>query len=378
MRRPLLVLLGAVALVLLIACANVANLLLARAAGREKEVAIRTALGASWKRLTRQLLTESILLGLLGGCAGLVLARASLWVIRTMNPGNIPRLDEIGINGAVLAFTFGLALATGVLFGLAPAWRVMRLDPNSSLKAGGRSGQSDGGLYMRRHRLRALLVVSEIALSLILLVGAGLLMRSFVRLQKVPPGFTTDHVLTMEVVANASQYHDVKTLDGFYRELERRIAQLPGVVAEGEVSALPLTGSVSRGGINVEGYTPPAGQELQVDQRSASTDYFRAMQIPLMAGRFFTEQDGADAPQVAVIDAKFAHRFWPHGDAIGKHVWFDPKKPIMIVGVVGVVSNMASRPMARLRRIFRCCSSRVEGRFWWRGPAAMKRDSRAR
>ena len=144
-RRALLVLLGSVALVLLIACANVANLLLTRAAGREKEVAIRTALGAGWQRLARQLLTESILLGLLGGAAGLVVARLSLWVVRTMNPGNIPRLDEIGIDGTVLAFTFGISLATGILFGLAPVWRAIKLDPNSSLKAGGRSGQSDGG-----------------------------------------------------------------------------------------------------------------------------------------------------------------------------------------------------------------------------------------
>lgn len=338
-RRPLLVLLGSVALVLLIACANVANLLLARAAGRAKEVAIRTALGANWKRLTRQLLTESILLGLLGGGAGLLVARGSLWVVRTMNPGNIPRLDEIGINGAVLAFTFGLSLATGVLFGLAPAWRVVRLDPNSSLKAGGRSGQSDGGLYLRRHRLRGLLVVSEIALSLILLIGAGLLVRSFIRLQKVPPGFTTDHVLTMEVAANDSKYHDERMLAAFYRDVEGRIAHLPGVVAEGAVSNLPLTGSVSWGGINVEGYTPPPGQELQVDQRTASTDYFRAMQIPLVTGRFFTEQDGPDSPQVAIIDAKFAQRFWPNGDAVGKHLWFDPKRPITIVGVVGVVKQ---------------------------------------
>ncbi|HET7346391.1 MAG TPA: ADOP family duplicated permease, partial [Acidobacteriaceae bacterium] len=296
-RRPLLLLLGSVALVLLIACANVANLLLARAAGRAKEVAIRTALGADWKRLTRQLLTESILLGLLGGAAGLLVARASLWVVRTMNPGNIPRLDEIGINGAVLAFTFGISLATGVLFGLAPALRVVRLDPIASLKAGGRTGQSEGGLYLRRHRLRALLVVSEIALSLILLVGAGLLLRSFVRLQHVPPGFTTDHVLTMQVVVSDSKYHDNKILNGFYRDVEARIAHLPGVIAEGAVSVLPLTGSVGWGGIHVEGYTPPPGQELQVDLRTASADYFRAMQIPLVAGRFFTEQDGPDAPQ---------------------------------------------------------------------------------
>jgi predicted permease len=268
-----------------------------------------------------------------------VVAQASLWAVRAMNPGNIPRLEEIGINGTVLAFTFGLSLVTGVLFGLAPAWRAVRMDPNASLKAGGRSGQSDGGLHVKRHRLRSVLVISEIAFSLILLIGAGLLIRSFARLQDVAPGFTTDHVVTMVAVANASQYHDVKTLDGFYREVEGRIAHLPGVVAEGSVSALPLTGSVSWGGIHVEGYTPPQGQELQVDQRSASTDYFRAMQIPLLAGRSFAEHDGPDSPQVAIIDAKFAQRFWPHGDAIGKHLWFDPKKPITIVGVVGVVKQ---------------------------------------
>jgi predicted permease len=338
-RRALLVLLGSVALVLLIACANVANLLLARAAGREKEVAIRTALGADWRRLIRQLLTESILLGLLGGGAGLVVARVSLSVVRTMNPGNIPRLEEIGINGAVLAFTFGLSLATGVLFGLAPAWRAIRMDPNSSLKAGGRSGQSEGGLYMKRHRLRGLLVVSEIALSLILLIGAGLLIRSFLRLESVPPGFTTEHVQTMQVAVNDPRYHDDKVLAGFYRDVEARIAHLPGVVAEGAVSALPLTGTVGWGGIHVEGYAPPPGQELQVDLRTASTDYFRAMQVPLVAGRFFSDRDVIDMPQVAIIDAKFARRFWPHGDAVGKHLWFDPKKPITIVGVVGVVKQ---------------------------------------
>ena len=337
-RRALLVLLGSVALVLLIACANVANLLLARAAGREKEVAIRTALGAGWQQLARQLLTESVLLGLLGGAAGLLVARISLWVVRTMNPGNIPRLEEIGINGAVLAFTFGLSLATGILFGLAPAWRAIKLDPNSSLKAGGRSGH-DGGLYMKRHRLRGLLVASELALSLVLLIGAGLLIRSFIRLQSVAPGFTADNVLSMQVVVSDPKYHDEKVLSGFYHDVEGRISHLPGVVAEGTVSALPLTGSVGWGGIHVEGYNPPPGQELQVDIRSASTDYFRTMQIPLASGRFFSDQDNLGTPQVAIIDQKFAQRFWPHNDAVGQHVWFDPKKPITIVGVVGVVKQ---------------------------------------
>ena len=338
-RRALLVLLGSVSLVLLIACANVANLLLARAAGREKEVAIRTAMGAGWQRLARQLLTESILLGLLGGATGLLVARVSLLVVRTMNPGNIPRLDEIGINGTVLAFTFGLSLATGVLFGLAPAWRAVKLDPNSSLKAGGRSGQGDGGLYLKRHRLRGLLVASELALSLVLLIGAGLLVRSFIRLQSVTPGFTADNVLSMQFVVSDPKYKDQKVLASFYHEVESRIAHLPGVAAEGTVSALPLTGSVGWGGIHVEGYNPPPGQELQVDLRDASTDYFRTMQIPLVAGRFFSDQDNLDSQKVVIIDQKFAQRFWPHNDAIGKHVWFDPKKPMTIVGVVGVVKQ---------------------------------------
>ena len=337
--RTLLVLLGSVGLVLLIACANVANLLLARAASRQKEVAIRTALGAGRQRLTRQLLTESILLGLLGGAAGLVVARLSLWVIRAMNPGNIPRLDEIGINATVLAFTFGLAFATGLLFGLAPVWRAIKLDPNSSLKAGGRSGQADGGLYLKRHRLRGLLVVSELALSLVLLIGAGLLVRSFVRLQSVPPGFTTENVLSMQVMVSDPKYRNDKILAGFYREVETRIAHLPSVVAEGAVSALPLTGTVGWGGIRVEGYNPPPGQELQVDQRIASSNYFQTMKIPLILGRSFSDQDNSESQKVAIIDQKFAQRFWPHNDAVGKHLWFDRDKPITIVGVAGVVKQ---------------------------------------
>jgi predicted permease len=339
-RQALLVLLGSVTLVLLIACANVASLLLTRSAAREKEIAIRTALGASWHRVARQLLTESVLLAILGGAAGLLVARMSLYVVRAMNPGNIPRLEDIGISGAVLAFTFGLSLVTGILFGAAPVWRAIRLDPNASLKAGGRSGQSDGGLYLGRHRLRSLLIVSEFALSLMLLVGAGLLIRSFVRLQNVPPGFNTDGVLTMQIAANDPKYRsNDKAAAYFYQEIEGRIAHLPGVIAEGVVSVLPLTGSVGWGGINVEGYALPAGQELQVDLRIASTDYFRTMQIPLIKGRFFSEHDTANMPGVVVVDEKFARRFWPNGDALGKHLWFDPKRPIEIVGVVGTVKQ---------------------------------------
>lgn len=338
-RRALLVLLGSVGLVLLIACANVANLLLTRAAGREKEVAIRSALGAGWQRIARQLLTESILLALVGGAAGLLVAQASLYAVRRMNPGNIPRLEEIGLNGTVLWFTFGVSLAIGILFGLAPVWRAIHLDLNNSLKAGGRSGQSDGGLRLRRYRLRGLLVVSELTLSLMLLIGAGLLVRSFVRLQSVPPGFSAAGVLTMQIAANDPKYKDEKAVMNFYRDIEERVSRLPGIKSEGEVSGLPLAGVVGWGGINVEGYTPPPGRELQVDIRTASPDYFRTMGIPLIKGRFFSEYDTTEMPPVAIIDEKFAQRFWPHDNPIGKHVWFNPKKPFTIVGVVGVVKQ---------------------------------------
>jgi predicted permease len=362
-RRALLVLVGSVALVLLIACANVANLLLTRAAGREKEVAIRTALGAGWQRLVRQLLTESILLAGLGGAAGLVIAEVSLYVVRSMNPGNIPRLDDIGINGTVVAFTFGVSLVTGILFGLAPVWRALKVDLNTSLKAGGRSGQSDGGLHLKRHRLRGLLVVSELALSLMLVIGAGLLVRSFVRLQRVAPGFTAGHLLTMQVAASGPKYRPDKAVAQFYQEIESRIARLPGVKSEGVVSVLPLTGSVGWGGINVEGYAPPPGQELQVDLRVASTDYFRAMEISLLKGRYFSEHDTADMPQVVVIEEKFAQRFWPRGDAIGKHLWFDPKKPFTIVGVVGTVKQYGLEVDGKIATYFPQQQQPVNGMF---------------
>lgn len=362
-RRALLVLLGSVGLVLLIACANVANLLLARAAAREKEVAIRTALGAGWQRVTRQLLTESALLGVLGGAAGLLVAQASLSIVRAMNPGNIPRIEDIRINGAVLAFTFGLSLATGNLFGLAPVWRAIKVDLNTSLKSSGRSGQTDGGLHLRRHRLRSLLVITELAVSLMLLTGAGLLIRSFVRLQNVPPGFTTEHVLSMEMAANNPKYRDDKTLVNFYRDVERRVASLPGVVAEGAVSALPLTGSVGWGGIHVEGYTPPQGQELQVDLRIASTDYFRAMKIPLVEGRYFFEDDTLDKPPVVIVDEKFARQFWPENEAVGKHLWFDPKKPMTIAGVVGTVKQYGLETDGKIAAYFPLEQATSRGMF---------------
>ncbi|MGD0365156.1 MAG: ABC transporter permease [Bryobacteraceae bacterium] len=338
-RSAMLVLLGSVTLVLLSACANVANLLLTRAASREKEVAIRTALGAGWRRLARQLLTESLLLAVLGGAAGLAIAQAALYVMRAIHPGNIPRLEDISINGPVLLFTFAVSTLAGLLFGLAPVWRATRVDLNTSLKSGGRSGQTDGGLLLSRHGLRGLLVVSELAFSLMLLIGAGLLIRSFVRLQNVPPGFATDHVLSMQVAASGPKYREDKPVIQFYREVGLRIGRLPGVIAQGQASVLPLTGAVGWGGINVEGYTPPPGQELQVDLRLASTDYFRAMKIQLLKGRFFDSHDSIDGQRVTIIDEQFAQRFWPHENPVGKHLWFDPKKPFTIAGVVGTVKQ---------------------------------------
>ena len=338
-RRAVLVLLGSVALVLLIACANVANLLLTRASGRHREVAIRTALGANWLRLLLQLLTESVILGLMGGAAGLLIAKAGLYVVRTINPGNIPRLEAIGIDGSVLAFTFAVSIVTGIIFGLAPALRAARLDLNSALKSGSRNVQSDGGFGSRR-RLRSLLVVSEVAISLMLLIGAGLLIRSFVRLQAVSPGFNPDGVISMRVGASGRQFPNREAAVEFFRQFGDRIAAVPGVKIRGGVSSLPFTSSVGWGSINVEGFVPQPGQELQVDQRAASPDYFRTMEIPLRAGRFFTDFDGLPtAAPVVIIDEKFAQRFWPNQDAIGKHLWFDPKRPMTIVGVVGIVKQ---------------------------------------
>jgi putative ABC transport system permease protein len=339
-RRPMLVLLGSVALVLLIACANVANLLLTRATSRQKEVAVRTALGAGWLRLVRQLLVESVLLGVIGGAVGLLIAEASMIVVRTINPGNIPRIDVIGIDGRVLTFAFGLSILTGLLFGLAPAIRALRVDLGTGLKAGGRSTQGDGGFGTSRRRLRSLLVVSEVAFSLMLLIGAGLLIRSFIRLQQVSPGFNPESVISMRLGATGRQFDKPEAALEFFRQFGDRIAAVPGVRIRGAVSALPFTSAVGWGSINVEGFTPQPGQELQVDQRAASTNYFKTMEIPLIQGRFFTDFDMVqNADPVAIVDEKFARRFWPNGDAIGKHVWNDPKQQRTVVGVVGTVKQ---------------------------------------
>ncbi len=246
----------------------------------------------------------------------------------------------IGIDGTVLAFTLAVSILTGIVFGLAPAWRAARVDLNTALKTAGRSAHGEGGFGSSRRRLRSLLVVSELALSLMLLIGAGLLLRSFVRLQSVSPGFNPDHVISMRLGTSGRQFPNPEAAFPFFQEFGARIASVPGVTVRGAVSSLPFTSSVGWGSINVEGFTPQPGQELQVDQRAVTPDYYRTMEIPLKQGRFFTDFDARpNAQLVAIIDEKFAQRFWPKGDAIGRHVWFDPKRQIEIVGVVGTVKQ---------------------------------------
>ncbi len=339
-RTAVLVLFGAVALVLLIACTNVANLLLSRATMRRREIAIRVALGAGRARVMRQLLTESVLLGLIGGTAGIAIAALSSYVARRMHPGNIPRLDELSMDFRVLAFTFLISIVTGIIFGLAPALRASRVELTASLKAGAR-GSLSGGLSLRHDKLRGTLVIVELAISLPLLIGAGLLVRSFMRLAHVPPGFNPDHVVSMRVGANGPKYKNQITRVQFYEQLADRVSHFSGITATGAVSSLPFTSAVGWGPMNIEGYVPPPNQpELQVDLRAATPTYFTAMDIPLIRGRLFASTDTDKTLRVAIIDQKMADHFWPRGDAIGNRLRQANDSPwITIVGVVGVVKE---------------------------------------
>jgi predicted permease len=334
-RPALLVLLGAVGFVLLIACANVANLLLARAATREKEMAIRTAVGASRRRVVRQLLTESVVLACLGGALGLLAAYWGLDALRGLGPGNIPRLRDIGLDVRVLSFTFGVAVLTGVIFGLAPALRGSRINLSETLKEGGRSSVGGGG------RLRSALVVLEIALSLVLLVGAGLLVRSFVRVQQVEPGFDARNVLSMRLSVGGTSYAGERSGE-FFRELLTRVRRLPGVESAGTASILPLGGGIGWGTITIEGYASANGQEqIQADQRIAGAGYFETMKVPLAAGRYFDEQDTAESQKVAVIDENMARTYWPGADPVGRRFKRgDPDGEAPWLTVAGVVANV--------------------------------------
>jgi predicted permease len=339
-RSAVLILFGAVALVLFIACTNVANLLLSRATVRQREIAIRAALGAGRARVVRQLLTESILLAVLGGAAGLAIADLGLAIARRMHPGNIPRLEELGIDFNVLGFSLAVSLLTGIVFGLAPAFRASRVDLTTSLKSGGR-GSVKGGLHVKNDKLRGALVIAELAISLPLLAGAGLLVRSFIRLTNVPPGFNPHNVISMQVSAEGPKYKERAARIQFYQALEEQVGHLSGVTAEGAITSLPLTPSVGWGGMEIEGYVPPPNQpELQVDIRLTTPGYFRAMQIPLLTGRFFTAADTEKTQPVVLIDEKMANHFWPKGDAVGKRIRQGNKQPwATIAGVVGLVKE---------------------------------------
>jgi predicted permease len=345
-RLALYILLCAVGCVLLIACANVANLLLARAATREREMAIRTALGAGRWRMVRQLLTESVLLSVVGGALGLLLAIWGLALLRWLDPGNIPRLTSIGIDNRVLAFTTAVAVLTGILFGLAPALRSSRVNLSETLKEGGRS------LMGGHHRLRNLLVVTEIALSLVLLIGAGLLIRSFIRVQQVDPGFAPRNLLTMRLALVGPAYSEEPRRMNFYQQLWERVRRLPGVEEAGGVTVLPL-GGVGWGSITIEGYDASSGQGMiQSDLRTASTGYFETMKIPLIRGRFFTGQDTKESARVVIVDENMARTYWPNIDPIGKRLKYggaDSTAPWMsVVGVVGNVKQYALETDSRV------------------------------
>ncbi|HTG18112.1 MAG TPA: ABC transporter permease, partial [Blastocatellia bacterium] len=332
-RPALLVLLGAVGFVLLIACANVANLLLARATTRQKEIAIRTALGASRWRIVRQLLTESILLSVVGGGLGLLLARWGVKLIVAISPNSIPRAREINLDGRVLAFTIAISLLTGIIFGLVPALQSSKPDLNETLKDAGR------GSTGKRHLLRSGLVVSEVALTLILLIGAGLMIRSFYRLQRVDPGFNYDHLLTFNVSLPQKKYPEDQQKTSFYEQLAEKLRGLPGVQTVGLSSGLPLGNNGWQTSFVVEGQpAPDPGKTPLTEACVVSPDYFQAMGITLVKGRNFTEQDVKDAPHVTVIDEEFVRRYFPDVEPIGQHIrpgGNSPKNPLAeVVGVV--------------------------------------------
>ena len=342
-RRPLLTLLGAVGFVLLIACANVANLLLSRAVARQQEIAVRAALGASRGRIVRQLLTESVLLGLVGGAAGTVLSLWGVKWIHALGTKSIPRLADVGVNGRVLLFTLAISVVSGVLFGLAPALRLSQVDLNSGLKEGSR-GSSGASVWGHGNHLRRLLVVGELALSIVVLIGAGLLIRSFIRLQKVAPGFNARNVLTFDLALKSHRYDDKQARLNAYRQLWDRFATIPGVSAAGDVSALPLSDAFAWTPITIEGRVPLPGENfLNADARVVGGNYFQAMQIPLRHGRFFNDDDSIGKTPVVIVDEFMAEQLWPKGDAVGKrmHMVEAPEPWMTIVGVVGRVKHEA-------------------------------------
>jgi predicted permease len=354
--RAILVLVGSVAFVLLIACANVANLQLARAIARRKELAVRAALGAGRRRLATQVVGESLLLALAGGAVGVAFAFGGLAFIRALGTESVPRLQEISLNGEVLLFTLAISIVSGVLFGAAPAVRVGRVDVNDGLKDGNR-GSSVGAVWGRGNNVRRLLVAAELALAVVLLVGAGLLVRTFVELQRVWPGFDSGRALTFELSLNGRRYADSAIVSETYRQLCERLARLPGATAVGAVSALPLSQMFAWGPITVEGRAPASGEAfINVDERMVSGHYFEALRIPLVAGRLFDDHDTRTGQRVVVVDEFMARQLWPNESAIGKRVrtglagstapW------LTVVGVVGRVKQYTLDADSRIAMYF--------------------------
>ena len=329
---PLLTLLGACGFVLLIACANVAHMLLARTSGRQKEIAVRTALGAGRARVMGQLLTENLLLAALGAAAGLLLASWGIQALVALSPAYIPRVDTIAVNLRVVLFLLGITAVTAAVFGLVPALHVAAGNLSDALKEGGRAG-SDGG---SRNRLRGFLVGSEFALAFMLLIGAGLMVRSFFALQSVDPGFNPHHVLSMVVSVSGSNESPIERRTVFYRQLLERVRALPGVQSAGAINHLPLAGDLWGWDFTIDGRpTPRPGESPQAAYRVAMPGYFEAMRLPVLRGRAIAESDDARAPGVVLINERAAAEYWPGQDPLGTRVSFtDPPTWLTVIGVV--------------------------------------------
>lgn len=336
-RSSLLILFAAVSLVLLIACANFANLLLARAAERERELVIRAALGAGRWRLIRQLLTESVLVSLAGGAIAVLLAIWGTSLLVGLKPENLPRLQEIGVDARVLGFTFGVSLLTGVIFGLLPAWTASRSGVSEALKEGGRSATAGGA----RQRLRSTFVVFELAVALILLVGAGLLIKTFWKLRSVEPGFNPEHLLTMRLELPEARYKEVDKQTRFRTQALDAVNSLPGVQAA-MISELPLSGDWLDHDFLIEGRPPiTPGDEPSLQSRSVLGEYFDTMQIPLRAGRSFGREDFVDkAPLVGIANAAMVRQYFPNEDPLGKRVRWARDREIHWITIVGVVGDV--------------------------------------
>jgi putative ABC transport system permease protein len=339
LRIALLVLCGAVGFVLLIACANVANLLLVRGLARRKELAVRMALGAARARLSRQLLAESCTLAALGGAAGLALAWLGVRVILSLAPLEIPRVAEVGMDAGVVIFVAGVSLATALIFGLAPALQLSGDSLQASLKEGGRGAAGPGA---RGGRLQSLMVVAEVALAVVLVMGASLMIRTFWSLSQVDPGFRAEHLLTMGISPGQVKYPRAEPLVRLYDEILDNVRRVPGVRSAGAVRALPLATELGDWGLKVEGFAPPPGEGVQADWQIATPGYFETMGIPLRAGRFFTAADRRGAQPVIVISEALAQRFWPGKDPLGRRIRVSgPRTPpySTVVGVVGDVRH---------------------------------------